>query len=80
MSDIIEQIYNGMLSRNHDYSLEDKDLLRRDAELWNLAAPVLGREMVDALQDSQSNIALQTNLNWFREGIRVGLSLVLEVL
>ena len=28
MSDIIEQIYNDMLSRNHDYSLEDKDLLR----------------------------------------------------
>ena len=80
MSDIIEEIYNGMLARNHDYSLEDQDMLRRDAELWDRASPALGHEMVDALQDSQSRIALHTNLNWFREGIRVGLSLVIEAL
>ena len=47
MSDIIEEIYNGMLARNHDYSLEDQDMLRRDAELWDRASPALGHEMVE---------------------------------
>ena len=72
MSDIIEEIYNGMLARNHDYSLEDQDMLRRDAELWDRASPALGHEMVDALQDSQDNQSSQPSLLHTLVGTEVG--------
>ena len=79
MTGIIEDIYNHMLSANRDFAFESRDLLKKDEELWNKVRTVLDEDTINELQDSQSALALHSNLGWFREGVRVGISLMLEL-
>lgn len=80
MTDIIESIYENISMDGGIVSAEYRERYRRARVLWDSVQPVLGTEMIEKLKECYFDAEEQSNLDWFREGIRIGLSLVLEVL
>lgn len=79
MTDIIERIYHDISMDNNLYSKECRELYGRADTLWNSVLPLLGKETVEKLQEVYLDLEVQTTLEWFREGVRTGLSLAQEL-
>lgn len=80
MTDIIESIYENISMDGGIVSAEYRERYRRARVLWDSVQPVLGTEMIEKLKECYFDAEEQSNLDWFREGIRIGLSLMMEVL
>ena len=80
MTDILKQIYEDKFFARRPLTEEYQSLSEKDGILWEKARPLLGRELTDKIQNNQSDINYQTNFEWFREGFRLGASLMLELL
>ena len=80
--DIIKRLYNEMMSEGGgiavDYSCED--LYDEDEKLWDKVRPHLDPKVMEELQRSQAQILFQSNLEWFRRGVRTGMLLMQEIL
>lgn len=79
MTDIIKEIYKERFFGERPLSEEYRALEDKDSALWQKVRPLLGRELIDQMQNSQADITYQTNYEWFREGFRLGASLMPEV-
>lgn len=80
MADIVEKIYNNISMDSYTVSKELQRLYRQMDILWSSVEPALDLETIEKLQEHQARIEGQATLEWFREGIRTGLSLVIESL
>ena len=80
MTDVLKQVYKDKFFARRPLTEEYQSLAEKDGILWKEARPLLGRELMDKIQNSQSDINYQTNYEWFREGFRLGASLMLELL
>jgi len=80
MTDIIESIFDYISMDGGITSAEYRKQYKRAEALWDSVRPVLDPEIIEKLKGCYLNIEEQSNLEWFREGLRVGLSLVIEAL
>ena len=80
MTDIIKALYAARCAADLPLSEECLKLIQEDGKLWEKVKPLIGREAIDELLYSSSDIAYQTNYEWFREGFRLGAGLMLELL
>ena len=80
MNDMLKQIYKDKFFSSRPLTEEYQTLADKDCTLWEKARPLLGQELIDQIQDNQSDINYQTNYEWFREGFRLGASLMLELM
>lgn len=80
MTDIIKVLYAAHCAADRPLSEECLKLIQEDDKLWEKVKPLIGREAIDELLYSSSDIAYQTNYEWFREGFRLGAGLMLELL
>lgn len=80
MTDIIERIYNDISMNGYIVSRELRQLYGKMDALWSSVEPVLEPETIEKLQEYQVKIEGQVAQEWFREGLRAGLSLVIEAL
>lgn len=78
MTDIIERLYDDISMDGYTVSKELRELYRQMDALLKSVQPLLGPEVVEKLQSCQACIEREATQEWFREGIRVGFSLVLE--
>lgn len=80
MTSVIREIYNDMMAKGLAVTPEYRELCRKNDMLLEKIRPLLGEETIEKLQNNQSDIVLQTNLEWFREGIRIGAAFMRELL
>ena len=80
MTDIIKELYDSALYTDRAPSEELLALRAEESKLWEKIEPLLGLETMDKLTDVQASIDNEKNLTWFREGFRLGASLMLELL
>lgn len=80
MTDILKELYEERFYTHWQTTPEYRKLADKEAALWEQAKPLLGQKLIDQLSNSQSDVSYQTNYEWFREGFRLGASLVLELL
>ena len=80
MTDILKGLYEQRFYANWQATPEYRELADKEAALWEQVKPLIGRKVIDQIQDSHSDINYQTNYEWFREGFRLGASLILELL
>lgn len=80
MTDIIKELYEERFYTNWRATPEYQALADREDELWEQVKPLIGQKIIDQLMGSQSDLSYQTNYEWFREGFRLGASLMLELL
>jgi len=74
LREIYELLRCGLGTPSAEYSA----LERKTLALWDEVSPVLGKEAVDELLSSYSDLAWQSDYEWFREGFRLGVALMLE--
>ena len=80
MTDILKELFESPFYGGCDPSETLTALRKRETELWDQLLPVLGLETIDEINDTQGAIAHEINLQWYREGFRLGASLMLELL
>ncbi len=80
MTDILKELYEERFYTHWRATPEYRTLTQKEDELWEQVRPMLGQKMIDQLMSSQSDVSYQTNYEWFREGFRLGASLMLELL
>lgn len=78
MTDIIERLYDDISMDDYTVSKELRELYRQMDTLMKSIQPLLGPELVEKLRTCQAGIERQATQKWFREGIRTGLSLMME--
>lgn len=77
MRDTLKELYEyARLTRA--LSEEYKALEEQNGALWDKVRPLLGMQTVDELMDSYADLSWQMNYEWFREGFRMGVALMLE--
>lgn len=80
MTNIIEEIFNSPIYDNDRQSAEMQALVRKEIALWKQIMPTIGLDKIDEITNTQSEIAHKVELEWFRRGIQLGASLVLELM
>ncbi len=80
MSDIIKELFESPLYIDRAPSEELLALRAAELELWDKIQTLIGLETLDKLTDIQASIGNEKSLTWFREGFRLGASLMLELL
>ena len=80
MNDILEELYVDYFLEQYKPSPETRAATRKEGEALGKLLPGLGGDTVEELQARQSETLISSNLDWFREGFRLGVSLMMEVL
>ena len=80
MNDILEELYMGYFLEQYKPSPETRATTRKEGEALGKLLPGLGGDTVEELQARQSETLISSNLDWFREGFRLGVALMMEVL
>lgn len=80
MTDIIKELFDSALYIDRAPSEKLLALRAEESKLWEKIQPLIGLEIMDELTDVQASIDNEKNLTWFREGFRLGASLMLELL
>lgn len=80
MTDILEEIFNSPVYDNYDKSPELDALIKKEIALWDQLKPVIGLNAIDEIHNVQAQIAHHIDLESFRQGIRLGAALVLELI
>ena len=79
MTSVTKRIYDDIISKGGHISQEYRDLCQKADKAWDKVRPVLSDDIIEELQNCQGEIEYQAILDWFREGVRVGISLMLEL-
>ncbi|MDE7221244.1 MAG: hypothetical protein K2O45_16775 [Oscillospiraceae bacterium] len=80
MTDILKELFESPLYGGCNPSDTLRALQKKENELWDRLLPVIGLETIDEINNTQGEIAREIDLQWFREGFRLGASLMLELL
>lgn len=80
MNDILEELYMDYFLEQYKPSPETRAATRKEGEALGKLLPGLGGDTVEELQARQSETLISSNLDWFREGFRLGVALMMEVL
>jgi len=80
MTDMLEMIYNSDAFFERPPSEKYFALSREESKVWEKIRPLIGRELSDELNAALTQSAQQANLDWFRQGFRLGASLMLELM
>lgn len=78
MRDTIKELYEYSRLTWGAQSEECKALEEQNCVLWEKVRPLLGMQTIDELMDGCANLSWQMNYEWFREGFRLGVALMLE--
>ena len=79
MTNILKSLYEERFYANWQATPEYQELADKEGELWEQVKPLIGQKMIDQIMRSQSDLSYHTNYEWFREGFRLGASLILEL-
>ncbi len=77
---ILDDIYAGRYSVGHPPGDISREVLDQDAAFWEEAESILGEEAVEEQQKRACDISFEEERNAFREGFRLGVLLMLELL
>ena len=80
MTDILKELFDSPFYSRCGPPEELRALYQQESELWEKLVPELSPEALDSLNAAQADIARADNLQWFREGFRLGASLMLHLL
>ena len=80
MQNLLKELYKEYYSGSYKPTAEYFALTQKEQDLWDRVEPLIGQETAERLQDSQGEISDELSYGWFREGIRVGVLLMLELL
>lgn len=80
MRDILRELYEMDRSQPKVSTEELRTLRRKEIELWEAVKPLIGPEMIDDINNAQAATIHEVNFVCFREGFRLGASLMLELL
>lgn len=80
MTDILKEIYFKHYLESHKPSPEYRSACRKQEEMLDGLLPELSGRDRDTMYAWQADVLLLSNLDWFREGFRLGASLMLELL
>ena len=80
MSDILEQLFYGEYNVvNMGPSAEYKALMEQSVPLWNKVYDTVGKEGGERLWENQCAMALTESVEAFREGVSLGMRLMLDL-
>ncbi len=80
MTDILKELFESPFYDEDEPTEKLKALCEKESALWNEALPILGLDTIDKITNVQAAIAHEINLDWFRQGFRLGASLILELM
>ena len=80
MKSVIQLLYEAQDSAEEEVTAELEGLYQRERELFNKIHTALGLKMLDELNGTQAEIGHIQEQACFREGFRLGASLMLELL
>ena len=79
MKSLLEEIYYGNYERQSVRTPEYKAATAAMAKTWDAAGEKLSREELDGLWSTAMELSLLEGYHDFRDGFRLGVSLLLEV-
>lgn len=80
MTDILEELYFQYFDEAHKPSPAYKAACKEEIALWNKLLPDISRAELEQIQAKHAEIFTIANIEWFREGFRLGVALMLETL
>ena len=80
MTDILEKLYMDYFLEQHKPSPETRTATRKEGEALDKLLLSLSDDDREELQAWQSDALILSNLDWFREGFRLGVSLMLAAM
>lgn len=80
MTDILKELFESTFYDEDEPTEKLKALNEKESALWAEVLPILGLDTVDEITNVQAAIAHEIDLDWFRQGFRLGASLMLELL
>ena len=78
MSDILTELYLNYFEGTHRPSAEYREACKKECAFWETLS--LSEEALNELRCRQVDMVTESNIGWFREGFRLGASLMLELL
>ena len=78
MTDILKELYLSYFEGAHKPTPEYRDACKKELESWNKLN--LSEEVLSELQRREADVVTESSIEWFREGFRLGVSLMLEML
>ena len=78
MTDILKELYLDYYEGKHTPSADSRKVCRAETDFWNRLN--LSEEVLSELQIKEADVITEANIDWFREGFRLGASLMLELL
>lgn len=79
MKSLLEELYHGSYDRTFTRTAEYNAAAEAMTKVWDAAETKLGQDAREALWNTASDLALLEGYNDFRDGFRLGVSLMLEV-
>lgn len=80
MKNVLKELYKEYYSGSYQPTARYFALTQKEQELWDQVEPLIGQETAEKLQERQGEVSDELSYGWFREGIRVGVLLMLELL
>ena len=80
MTDILEELYFQYFDEAHNPSPAYRAACKEETALWDKLMPNISKAELEEIQAKQAEIFTITNLEWFREGFRLGAALMLEAM
>ena len=78
MTDILKELYFNYYEGAHGPTAEYREACKKESEYWDKLP--LSEEELYELQRRQSDMVTASSIEWFREGFRLGASLMLELM
>ena len=79
MIDMIREIYESGFYEDRQCSEKYLALCEKEAAVMDKVQSIIGLDMVSEIGAAQTAVANEENLDWFRIGLRLGASLMLEL-
>lgn len=77
---ILEKLYNGEYGVEQPKTPEFQALQERNVHFWEHIEEAVGKDYIDKKWDELCALEHMEDFNYFREGFRLGASLMLELL
>lgn len=79
MSDQLREIFEAKFETECGIPSEKLDVYEENEKLWEEIEHIMNRKTVETLQTQIDDLNHQRSFEWFREGVRFGISLMLEL-
>lgn len=80
MTDILEALYKSYFLENHKASPEYRAASRTEEKMLDKLLSGVSEDDREELRAWQADSLMLSNIDWFREGFRLGAALMLELL